>query len=312
VVSGIVTLLLVALSVLSPNGIQTDVPKFLDAAVPLPVVAYWVVLEVYLGGILAAAAALFWRMSRAASRGALRTGLRCIVVGLLLHVIYAIQKTGLVVAHAWGARVPTDVLGPAFDALRTAGAIIGLAGAVVPATGWVRSVAGSYRSLRVLRPLWQIMRQSFPDIILFSPRRALFERFGVDDVHLRLYRRVIEIRDGMLVLRDYLPADAAAEASAFLDIRHTPRRDRAALAEACCIALALHRLRSGERSHDGGSRWAHVGADLADEVRWMRKVSRCLRRDEPAAFVAWWTRRHREEVEPEVRTGRRVEPVAHD
>jgi hypothetical protein len=155
------------------------------------------------------------------------------------------------------------------------------------------------------------MRRAFPDIILFPARRAVLELFGVDDVHLRLYRRVIEIRDGMLVLRDHLPADAGTEAAAYLDTRASGHPDRAALAEACCIELALHRLRAGRRSRGSDGRWARVGAELADEVRWMRKVSGCLRRDEPAGFVAWWTRRHPEDAESTVDMGS-VEPVARD
>jgi hypothetical protein len=207
--------------------------------------------------------------------------------------------------------VPPAVLRPVFDGLRAAGVILALAGAVVPATGWIRSVAGAYRSLRAVRPLWQAMRQAFPDVILFPPRRALLERFGVDDVHLRLYRRVIEIRDGMLVLRDHLPADAGTEVAAYLDTRAPGHPDRAALAEACCIELALHRLRSGRRSQGSDGRWARVGAELADEVHWMRKVSGCLHRDEPAGFVAWWTRRHPEDAQSTVDMGS-VEPVARD
>jgi hypothetical protein len=308
----VVTLLLVVLFVLSPNGIETRDRELLTAALPGPVVAYWVVLDTYLGGILASATAQFWRMSRAAKPGALRTGLRCIVVGLLLNFTYAVQKVVLVVAHALGATVPIGVLGPTFDGLRAAGVLLALAGALVPATGWVRTIARAYRSLRALHPLWQTMRRAFPDIILFSPRRALVERFGVDDVHLRLYRRVIEIRDGMLVLRDYLPAGAGAEATTLLDLRRPDYLDRAALAEACCIKLALHRLRSGNRAPGSDSRWAPVGADLTDEVRWMRKVSGCLLREEPVAFVAWWTRRHPDGAEPSIGTGYDVEPVAHD
>jgi hypothetical protein len=252
---------------------------------------------------------LFWRVSRDAPPGPLRTGLRCIVVGLLVNALYAVQRVVVVVAHALGATLPTSAIAPVADDLRAAGVLVVLAGAIVPATTWVRSIVEAYRSLRALNTLWQTMWRAFPEIILFSPRRALVERFGVDDVHLRLYRRVIEIRDGMLVLRDYLPAGAGADADAFLDDRDTDCPHRAALAEACCIALALHRLRSGHRAPASDSQWAHVGADLADEVRWMRLVSGSLLRDEPAEFVGWWTRAHRADVEPHVDTERGVEHV---
>jgi hypothetical protein len=301
----VVVPVLIGLSVLSPNGIQAHNPNFTVA--PLPVVAYWTVLEAYLGGILAAATVLFWRMSRAAPAGALRTGLRCIAAGLLLNVLYALHRVVVVAMHAWGAAVPTDVVSPAFDRLRAAGAILALAGALVPATERIRSVARTYRSLRALHALWRAMRQAFPAIILFTPRRALLERFGVHDVHLRLYRRVIEIRDGMLALRSYLPTDSSAEANTYLDSVGSVCPDRDALVEACRIELALHCLRSDQRWHGSDNRWADVGADLADEVRWMRKVSGCLLRDEPVGFVAWWTERRRDDGKPVAGEGLSVE-----
>jgi hypothetical protein len=249
------------------------------------VVAYWVVLDTYLGGILAAATVLFWRLSRGAP-GALRIGLRCVAAGLALDFLYAAQKVVLVIA---GAAAPTGTVERVFDGLRAVGALLAVGGALVPAVGWVRSLVRAYGSLYALRPLWQTMRRAYPDIILFPRRRALLELSGVDDVHVRLYRRVIEIRDGLLALREHLPADAGTEAGSFLAGRG------AALAEACCIRLALYRKESGYPPA-GDGRWASVGADLADEVRWMREVSGCLRRPEPARFVAWWA--GREAVSP--------------
>src|SRR2546421_3527277 len=187
-----VAALLIVVAELAPVGIRTSDPQLLAGAVPPLVVVYWVLLDTYLGGILAAATVQFWRMSRDAPPGALRIGLRCIVVGLFLTALYAAQKVGLVVAHGFGATVPARLVGPTFDAIRTTGSILALGGALVPATGWVRSVVRAYRSLRVLRPLWETMRRALPAIILFSPPPALVERFGVDDVHLRLYRRGVE------------------------------------------------------------------------------------------------------------------------
>jgi hypothetical protein len=292
IVTGAVGVALVVLDVLSPGGVRSAGSQLLTTDVPAATVAYWVVLDTYLGGILAAASALFWRMGRTAprERRALRVGLRLIVAGLLLTLLFAVQRIVFVLAHALGAGVPAIAMGPVFEVLRAVGAILALGGGLVPAVGWARATLGAYRSLRALRPLWQAMRAAFPDVILFPPRRALLERFGVVDVHLRLYRRVIEIRDGLLALREHLPADATHAAAGYLDEHGSAYPQRAALAEACGIALALHLRRSGWRAPGGaGGRWAEVGADLADEVGWMRQVSGCLRRPEPAAFVNWWT-----------------------
>ncbi|MEV6304755.1 DUF6545 domain-containing protein [Actinoplanes sp. NPDC051861] len=122
----------------------------------------------------------------------------------------------------------------------------------------VRTVLAAYRMLIVLRPLWSAMRSAFPEVVLWRPARSAVELRGVAGVRLRLYRRVIEIRDGMLALRDHLPAGTAPEGAA---------------AEARAIAAALSRLAAGEPPADPPGRWAPVGPDMADEIAWLSRVS---------------------------------------
>jgi hypothetical protein len=192
--------------------------------------------------------------------------------------LYAALKTGVIVVHALGASLSVDRIEPAANAMRNLGIIICLIGAAVPAAGKLRSVVHAYRSLWALRPLWQVMRRTFPDVILFPRRRALLELAGVDEVQLRLYRRVIEIRDGMLTLRDYLPAGTLAAARRYVG-------ERPALVEACGIALALRRHRSGAVAAGTNDRWAEIGGEVADEVVWLSAVGAAFRRPEPAAFA---------------------------
>ncbi len=283
-----VGLVLVGLYAAAPHGIQIDGPDLLTVRLPASVVAYWVVLDAYLGGVLVAGTAVFWSTSREAPPGALRAGLRCIAAGLLLIAVFAAQRIVFVLAHAAGFDLPSTGADPIFQGLRAIGVILAVAGAVVPAIGWVRSVVQTARSLRALRPLWWKMQLAFPDIILFSARRAVVERLGVDDVHLRLYRRVIEIRDGLLALRGYLPE--ATGAAAFLGDRDG-RPPPAALVEACAIELALRRHQLGLGPVEQPGRWAPVGAELVDEVSWLRAVTEALGRAEPAMFAAAWTQR---------------------
>jgi hypothetical protein len=189
-----------------------------------------------------------------------------------------VLKTGLIMAHGFGVTMSVDRIEPAANAVRTIGIIICVVGTAVPAGGKLRSVIRAYHSLWALRPLWKVMRKTFPDVILFPRRRALLELAGVDEVQLRLYRRVIEIRDGMLTLRDYLPAGALAEARRFVG-------ESPALIEACGIALALERHRSGAAPIENGDRWAEIGGEIADEVAWLSAVSAAFSRKEPAAFA---------------------------
>ncbi|MCA1186705.1 MULTISPECIES: MAB_1171c family putative transporter [unclassified Saccharopolyspora] len=61
------------------------------------------------------------------------------------------------------------------------------------------------RTYRRLRPLWEALVERFPTIALFpmaTPRR---ERLHLRAMRLRTYRRIVEIRDGLVCLSPYLP-----------------------------------------------------------------------------------------------------------
>jgi hypothetical protein len=231
-------------------------------------VGYWMVLEAYLGAVLVTATVLFWTVGRAAPAGLPRLGLRAIAAGSLLISLYAAGKSILIVLHGFGVPVAFDRIEPVAQVIQTAAVLLVVAGGTAPASRRARAVAAAYRSLLVLRPLWRVMRDAFPEVILFTPRRAVLELAGVDDVHLRLYRRVIEIRDGMLALRDFVPEQG-------------PAAGDPAAAEARGIALALRRRAEDAPPAEHPAGWAAVGPDMADEVAWLSRVSAAYRRLSP-------------------------------
>jgi hypothetical protein len=263
---------------------------------PLPpvAVAYWVVLEGYLGGVLISAARLFWTVGRAAPAGLPRLGLRAIAAGAAVISLYAVVKAILVVAHGLGRPVAFQRIEPVAHVVQGSAILLAVAGSLVPATRRARSVVAAYRSLLKLRPLWRAMKEAFPEVILFSPRRAVIELAGVDDVNLRLYRRVIEIRDGMLALRDYRPP-AVTSASSLTPPGDDPAAISAmassvgaagedpAMAEARGIAMALERRALGVAPVAQPEAWAPVGPDMADEVAWLSRVSEAFRDLTPVA-----------------------------
>jgi hypothetical protein len=233
---------------------------------PLPAVAvaYWVVLEGYLGAVLILTARLFRTVGRAAPAGLPRLGLRAIAAGAAIISLYAVTKTCLIVVHGLGVPIAFERIEPVAHVIQAAAILLAVAGSLVPATRRARAVVAAYRSLLKLRPLWRAMKDAFPEVILFSPRRAVIELAGVDDVNLRLYRRVIEIRDGMLALRDYRPPDVPGDADP-------------AVTEARGIAMALARRAASAEPNDRPEAWAPVGPDMADEVAWLTRVSAAFR-----------------------------------
>jgi hypothetical protein len=228
--------------------------------------AFWVVLEGYLVAVLTGGAVLFLSVARAAPAGLPRLGLRTIAAGWTMIALSALATIPIVLAVTGDF---SEVAAPILY-LQGAGTLLAVCGALVPAGRRARVVLGEYRSLLVLRPLWTAMRDAFPEVILFSPGRAVVELAGVDEVRLRLYRRVIEIRDGMLALRPYLCGV----------VPETPQ------AEAAAIAQALRRRAGGVAPAGGSPGFAPVGPEMADEVAWLSGVSRALRRETVRPAVA--------------------------
>jgi hypothetical protein len=60
------------------------------------------------------------------------------------------------------------------------------------------------RYYRELEPLWTAVDQAFPQLVLGRvPAVSWRGRLGWDSSHYRFYRRVVEIRDGLVLLGPY-------------------------------------------------------------------------------------------------------------
>lgn len=258
------TLLVLTVLAAAAGGIHGG-PETIVPGMPGAQVGYWLVLEGYLGAVLITGTVLFASVGPSAPAGLPRAGLCAIADGLTIVSLYAVSKALLVLATACGVRVHFAGYDAVAHPVQAAAILVAVAGAVLPAARRAREAAAAYRSLLVLRPLWTAMRDAFPQVILFTPRRAVIELAGVDDVHLRLYRRVIEIRDGMLALREHLPAGGHDLADP-------------AEAEARDLVTALHRRASGSNPPERPGSWAAVGPEMADEVAWLSRVSVAYRR----------------------------------
>ncbi|MFF2542645.1 MAB_1171c family putative transporter [Kitasatospora sp. NPDC058063] len=273
---------------------------------PVALAGYDLVITGYATGCLVTLLRQTLHWIRRADDTALRTALGLVALTTAVGLIWT----------AWGL---DDVLG----ALRTGRqlttedtvslalgrvcAILLLAGATTllwARTGRaVRRWRAAYRGYRALGPLWRALHAAFPQIALTTGRittgritggRITAGRMPPADAELALYRRVIEIRDGLLILRRYRTAEdspspdgspggapstdaPSAEADASADT------DAAARAEAVRIAAALHRartrapdalLRSGPSPAE--PHLPHTGG-MEAETRWLGQIAQALR-----------------------------------
>ncbi|MGW3075664.1 MAB_1171c family putative transporter [Kitasatospora sp. NPDC001132] len=249
---------------------------------PVALAGYDLVITGYVTCCLVTLARQTLSWTRQADTTALRTALGLITLTTAVGLLWA----------AWGF---DDVLGalrsgrqlttedPVSLVLGRLCAVLLLAGATTLL--WARAGRAArrwrtaYRSYRSLGPLWRALHAAFPQIALSSGRMP------PADAELALYRRVIEIRDGLLILRRYRTAEPPAGAGG------APRgTEAAARAEATRIADALTRARA--RDPDDSAPTAappaaephlpHVGG-MEAETRWLGQIAQALRTLPPRA-----------------------------
>lgn len=133
---------------------------------------------------------------------------------------------------------------------------------------------GQLRSYRSLHPLWFALYQAFPAIAPHSHAKARDNQGVVGDLDYLLYRRMIEIRDGLLVLRPYL---GPQENDTDLDMVTEDSLHRRSAVEAQRIHRGLIAMLRDERSNSPAGMIESPGADTAtDELAWLVAVSRAF------------------------------------
>jgi uncharacterized protein DUF6545 len=182
---------------------------------------YWVTYLLTLTPAFGNVIRLGLRFARITSDRALRAGLHMIVGGTAMASVYLVNRVVRIGASRFDYEYPLGYMFWVSAVLPNAAHALVLLGAATPAAaGWWRR----YRQHARLRPLWLLLAAADPSI-------ALNPRMGWWHMRLRLYRRVIEIRDGLLDLQPYRDADTAAAAR--------DRSARPAEVEAAVIVAAI-------------------------------------------------------------------------
>jgi hypothetical protein len=226
----------------------------------------------------AVTAVLCLRQARRAPDRVLRVGLALVAAGVLAAMCYITIKT--VVAISFRAEFSFS-FGREYamsKALPTVAHLLVLGGVVVPAVAsWVRRRA----QYRRLAPLWLALYRAAPEIALEPPRR----RIPVFPTRLALYRQVVEIRDGLLLLRPYRSADvvdAARDRAADSGLRDE-RLETAVEAATVAAALDAHERDAPPSRPDDA---VTGGRDLTSDIEYLCRLADAFREQPLAAAPA--------------------------
>lgn len=236
-----------------------------------------------------------WRYARISNRRWLQRGLRTTAVGSWVTLGYSAVRIG----DLTGAQLGVDLHGlePLAWVCGDIGALLMLIGWTLP--GWgprltaVHRGVQNYLHYQRLYPLWSALHQAHPSIALEPSRSALAGLATVRSLEFRLYRRVIEIRDGLLALRSHLDAETTGTAQRLglaAGLSGDALRAAVAAAQIRAALQAQDQNRPTAADSLGGTIDSPETADLADEVVWLTRVSAAFRRSPTVPTTATATR----------------------
>lgn len=163
------------------------------------------------------------------------------IYGMITNDSYSWQRLAPLAATIGQILIVVGLAGPSFSQLVTS----------------ARQRIQAYRQHRQLEPLWTALYEGNAQIALAPPQAAIGDR------NYRLYRRIVEIRDGLSAIRPYLTEDASTTSaarqihSAIEQQRTAPQHDKTSGTKII-----------GERT----------GANRKEELNWLLDVARELQK----------------------------------
>ncbi|MCX4528996.1 MULTISPECIES: MAB_1171c family putative transporter [unclassified Streptomyces] len=265
---------LVALDEAAPAHGTHTMPPVGD---PVPSLAYWLVL---ISAHLAAntiCVFVCWRYSgRAESRG-LALGLRLFGLGTALAGLFWF-------AYLLKALFDSTWAMPALPLMMNLHGLLRAAAILVPTLFTLRRGAVDFATAWRLWPLWRDLVQVVPHVALNKPRagRLLELLWPPVPRDMLVYRKVIETRDAILILGEYVAPGVPELARSHVAGTGIPEQRRTAAALACVLKEARQAKLAGQPQQAGEAvalelpaaiQTPGAGGDLADEARFLVDVA---------------------------------------
>jgi len=272
----VMVVLLVELFAAAPVH-DSDLEGLTTAAVGEPaLLAYWAVYVLALGSAEIRIVAVAWSSVRTFPPGTLRNAMRLMGVGAAVGVLYCLNKAAYLVSATImdGIWPDAEAAEQIQSAVLAATVCIMAAGLLWPmAAEWppVRRLA-ALRTHRRLYPLWRSYYEAEPSIALDDAAQSPSVVAGLRDIELRLYRRIIEIRDGMLAVRPY--ASGHSRELAQREAHSAGHRDPELVAEGAWLEVGRRAKMRGGSPYDHQPAAPSGGADLDGEIQVLTRIAK--------------------------------------
>ncbi|MGW2420974.1 MAB_1171c family putative transporter [Streptomyces sp. NPDC001709] len=202
-------------------------------AVPWYSPFWWLLITAHLVGTIPCAVLCVRYGRTARDDRPLRTGLLLLAAGFASScVFWCVVLAFLLARPAWlGTLFPDNIALTAW--LMTAG--VGL-----PLALTCHRAACDAKALWRLHPLWRDLVEAVPHVVLNRPRTRIRSLLGSPrTLRLRLYRQVIEIRDALLLLQDYVTPETMERARRHVTAQDLPEEQVEPAFTACWLRAAL-------------------------------------------------------------------------
>lgn len=228
---------------------------------PLPL-SYWWVLSVFHSLAHLLAVACCWRVAASRKIDVWPVRLSLVLMGLAL----LLSCTPWILTFEWLWTGDPAWLDPIEYIDAVTGWCLALSVAPLIAVA-VRRSRTHRRTVRLLAPLWRELTALVPDLVFDArptPGRSQYA----------LYRRVVEIRDAMIQLRNYVSPQALRFAVDYVAERSVPVEQVQAAVTACWLAAAKDAKERGADAHAQSADLAGPGgSDVDTESQHLMQIS---------------------------------------
>ncbi|MFG2988864.1 MAB_1171c family putative transporter [Streptomyces sp. NPDC048257] len=265
---------LVALDGAAPGHGTHTMPPVGD---PVPSLAYWLVLICAHVVANTVCVALCWRYSRRTESRGLAAGLRLFGLGTALAGLFWL-------AYLLKALFGSTWAMPALPLMMNLHGLLRAAAILVPTLFTLRRTCADIATAWRLWPLWRDLVEAVPHVALNKPRAGRTVELLWPPVprNLLVYRKVIETRDAILILGEYVAPGALEEARGRVAGHGVPEQRATAAALARVLKDARQAKLDGAPGRPGEAaalelpaaiHTSQEGGDLADEARFLVDVA---------------------------------------